>query len=171
MHGPPVTPQGPAGLRQLTEVPAPYTAPPELLKDISGASHRLRALAALSGSLTDSLSPEDAAALVEKKALSALGATSAVVITLGPFPPNGRTTGTPVAPSGETKLTVVHDRLEHMGLGSMCAVIHDPQRDQRELYRAVREQLDALPEAKSDPKAEAKLARAVGSTLGLAPFR
>ena len=59
-----------------------------------------------------------------------------------------------------TALDVVYDRLEHMGLGSLCAVIHDPQRDQRELYKAVREQLDALPESKSDPKAENKLAKA-----------
>ena len=54
---------------------------------ISGASHRLRALSALSGSLTDALGPAEAAQLVELQALSALGATSAVVVTLGPFPP------------------------------------------------------------------------------------
>jgi hypothetical protein len=59
-----------------------------------------------------------------------------------------------------TALDVVYDRLEHMGLGSLCAVVHDPQRDQRELYKAVREQLDALPETKSDARAEAKLAKA-----------
>ena len=53
---------------------------------ISGASRRLRALAALSGSLTDALNPQEAADLVEQKALSALGATSAVVVTLGVFP-------------------------------------------------------------------------------------
>jgi hypothetical protein len=61
-----------------------------------------------------------------------------------------------------TALDVVYDRLEHMGLGSLCAVIHDPQRDQRELYKAVREQLDALPEAKSDAKSAAKLAKLDG---------
>ena len=54
---------------------------------ISGASKRLRALAALSGSLTDALNPDEAAKLVEEQALSALGATSAVVVTLGHFPP------------------------------------------------------------------------------------
>jgi signal transduction histidine kinase len=54
---------------------------------VSGASHRLRALAALSGSLTDALTPASAADLVEQKALSALGATSAVLVTLGSFPP------------------------------------------------------------------------------------
>lgn len=55
---------------------------------VSGASRRLRALAALSGSLTDSLGPSQAADLVEQQALSALGATSAVVVTLGAFPPS-----------------------------------------------------------------------------------
>jgi signal transduction histidine kinase len=55
---------------------------------ISGASRRLRALAALSGSLTDALTPKEAADLVEQKALSALDATSAIVVTLGPFPPS-----------------------------------------------------------------------------------
>ena len=63
---------------------APSAAPPE---PISGASRRLRALSALSGSLTDALHPEEAANLVEQKALSALGAASAVVVTLGEFPP------------------------------------------------------------------------------------
>lgn len=52
------------------EEPSPKHRP------ISGASRRLRALAALSGSLTDSLGPEEAADLVERQALSALGATS-----------------------------------------------------------------------------------------------
>jgi signal transduction histidine kinase len=54
---------------------------------VSGASRHLRALAALSGSLTDALGTEDAVILVERKALSALDATSAVVVTLGVFPP------------------------------------------------------------------------------------
>ncbi len=54
---------------------------------ISRASRRLRALAELSGSLTDALGPAEAADLVEQRALSALDATSAVVVTLGPFPP------------------------------------------------------------------------------------
>jgi signal transduction histidine kinase len=56
-------------------------------RDISQTSRALRALAALSGSLTDALGPRDAADLVEQKALSALGATSAIVVTLGAFPP------------------------------------------------------------------------------------
>jgi signal transduction histidine kinase len=54
---------------------------------VAGASRRLRALAALSGSLTDALSPREAADFIEQKALSALDATTAVVLTLGAFPP------------------------------------------------------------------------------------
>ena len=70
---------------------------------VSGASRRLRALAALSGSLTDALGPAEAADLVERKALSALGATSAVVVTLGSFPPQ------PSASEPESpRLHVVH---------------------------------------------------------------
>ena len=75
---------------------------------VSGASHRLRALAALSGSLTDALRPEDAASLVEQKALSALGATSAVVVTLGPFPPPPSDPAKPDDHPPATTLNVVH---------------------------------------------------------------
>ena len=55
---------------------------------ISDASRQLRALARLSGSLTDPLTPRDAADVVERQALAVLDATSAVVVTLGEFPPN-----------------------------------------------------------------------------------
>ncbi|MDQ6633798.1 MAG: hypothetical protein M3Z10_03460, partial [Gemmatimonadota bacterium] len=75
---------------------------------ISGASRRLRALAALSGSLTDSLDPEDAANLVEQQALSALGATSAVVVTLGPFPPGDAPLTNAPAPAAYTTLHLIH---------------------------------------------------------------
>jgi signal transduction histidine kinase len=70
------------------------------------ASLRLRSLAALSGSLTDALSPEAAAALIEQKALSALGATSAVVVTLTNFPP--RLGLSAEAPHAGSLLTLVH---------------------------------------------------------------
>jgi signal transduction histidine kinase len=70
------------------------------------ASLRLRSLAALSGSLTDALSPEDAAALIEQKALSALGATSAVVVTLTNFPPTPGPSAP--APHAAPLLTLVH---------------------------------------------------------------
>jgi signal transduction histidine kinase len=81
----------------------PLNAPP-----ISSASRRLRALAALSGSLTDSLDPVDAANLVEEQALSALGATSAVVVTLGPFPPAGVPPMEAYTPPPPTTLQLVH---------------------------------------------------------------
>jgi len=45
-----------------------------------------------------------------------------------------------------TALDVVAYRLNHIGLGSLCAVVHDARRDQRDLYRGVREQLDTLAE-------------------------
>jgi hypothetical protein len=59
-----------------------------------------------------------------------------------------------------TALDVVANRLEHMGLGKLCGLVHDPQRDQRDLYRALREQLEGLSDASSEPKAEARLAAA-----------
>ncbi len=45
-----------------------------------------------------------------------------------------------------TALDVVAYRLESLGLGPFCAVVHDIRRDARELYRGLREQLDKLPE-------------------------
>ena len=58
-----------------------------------------------------------------------------------------------------TALDVVADRLDHLGLGGLCALIHDPRRDQRELYMSIRRQLDDLPESSPDEKAEGKLAK------------
>lgn len=58
-----------------------------------------------------------------------------------------------------TALDVVANRLEHIGLGRLCAVIHDPQRDQRELYRALREQLEGLVESQTDEAAEREVKR------------
>jgi hypothetical protein len=43
-----------------------------------------------------------------------------------------------------TALDVVLHRLDHLGLGSLCAVVYDAQRDQRDLYMGVREQLEEL---------------------------
>ena len=56
-----------------------------------------------------------------------------------------------------TALDVVVSRLDHMGLGKLCAIIHDPQRDQRELYRAIREQIETLPEETSNSTADKRL--------------
>lgn len=77
-------------------VASPRASPPQNYEPAPGkrsrddcrtASDRLQALAALSGSLTDALAPEEATALIERQALTALDATSAVVVTLGAFPP------------------------------------------------------------------------------------
>lgn len=57
-----------------------------------------------------------------------------------------------------TALDVVINRLESLGLSQLCAVIHDPQRDQRELYKAIREQLENLADTQTDAAAEGKLA-------------
>ena len=73
---------------------------------ISRASARLRALATLSGSLTDALDLNEAAKLVEQAALGALGASSAVVVTLGRFPPEpGSQQGSPPA---DATLYLIH---------------------------------------------------------------
>ena len=56
-----------------------------------------------------------------------------------------------------TALDVVARRLEHIGLGSLCALIHDPQHDQRNLYLQVREQLEALTSTPIGQRATAQL--------------
>jgi hypothetical protein len=57
-----------------------------------------------------------------------------------------------------TALDVVKNRLDHLGLGRLCAIVHDAQRDQRDLYMGVREQLDTLSDAKTNPAAITELA-------------
>jgi hypothetical protein len=64
-------------------------------------------------------------------------------------------------------LDVVLHRLDRIGLGGFCAVVHDAQADQRPLYLSLREQLDALPEARTDAAAETKLAAADRELQGL----
>ena len=92
---------------------APHSdyAPDESSGAVSNASLRLRALAALSGSLTDTLTAEEAADLVEQQALTVLGASSAVVVTLGQRVPNGSISPPPHAglPARSSDvLTLVH---------------------------------------------------------------
>ncbi|MBI1367808.1 MAG: DUF4011 domain-containing protein [Planctomycetes bacterium] len=58
-----------------------------------------------------------------------------------------------------TALDVVSNRLEHLGLASLCALVHDPRRDQNDLYKSIREQLENLAEARSDANAERALAK------------
>ncbi len=56
-----------------------------------------------------------------------------------------------------TALDVVYHRLEHLGLESLCAVVHDPQRDQRNFYKSVRTQIDELADQRAHPAAGKKL--------------
>ena len=58
-----------------------------------------------------------------------------------------------------TALDVVLNRLDGMGLGGLCGIVHDPQRDQRELYKSIREQVDGLADLRSDASADGKLAQ------------
>jgi hypothetical protein len=58
-----------------------------------------------------------------------------------------------------TALDVVEYRLSHLGLGKLCAVVHDVQRDQRDFYKSVREQLELLVDAKADKAPVAELTR------------
>jgi hypothetical protein len=59
-----------------------------------------------------------------------------------------------------TALDVVKYRLDALGLGELCAVVHDAQRDQKDLYLGIRNQLDALAETRSDGAAAAALSAA-----------
>jgi PAS domain S-box-containing protein len=70
---------------------------PEAARPSSEASYRLRALASLSGALTDPLSPAEASRVVSDLGLATLGASSASVVTLGPFPPDRQASTPPDA--------------------------------------------------------------------------
>lgn len=58
-----------------------------------------------------------------------------------------------------TALDVVIDRLDRLGLRNLCALVYDPQRDRRELYKRIRQQLDDLPDVKTDPRAQREVDR------------
>ncbi len=58
-----------------------------------------------------------------------------------------------------TALDVVFNRMAHLGLGGLCAVVHDPQRDQRDLYMAIRNELELLTEGKTPVRAADRVAR------------
>ncbi|MEM1182316.1 MAG: AAA domain-containing protein [Acidobacteriota bacterium] len=45
-----------------------------------------------------------------------------------------------------TALDVVAHRLKALGLGELCALVHDPQRDRRDLFMHIRGRLDRLPD-------------------------
>jgi hypothetical protein len=57
-----------------------------------------------------------------------------------------------------TALDVVYNRMTHLGIGDLCAIVHDPQRDQRPLYMKMRDYLDTLVERRTNPTAEQQLA-------------
>ena len=56
-----------------------------------------------------------------------------------------------------TALDVVKYRLDSMGLGTLCGVIHDPQRDRRDFYLTLRERLENLAQDKTIPNPEHEL--------------
>ena len=58
-----------------------------------------------------------------------------------------------------TALDVVADRLGHLGLRRLCGIVHDPRRDQRDLYRTLKQQLDDLSDARTRPQAQGQLER------------
>jgi tetratricopeptide (TPR) repeat protein len=58
-----------------------------------------------------------------------------------------------------TALDVVANRLEHLGLGSLCALIHDPRSDRRQLYQTLRTRLDDLVDLRTEAGASGQLAR------------
>jgi len=58
-----------------------------------------------------------------------------------------------------TAIDVVHNRLEHLGLGDLCAIVHDPQRDQRSLYMKIRNYLDTLPDKRISSRPVKQLAQ------------
>ncbi|HEU5080987.1 MAG TPA: AAA domain-containing protein [Opitutaceae bacterium] len=57
-----------------------------------------------------------------------------------------------------TAIDVVKYRLDAMGLGSLCGVIHDAQRDRKDLYMSLRDKLENLTQTKLIADPEPKLA-------------
>jgi len=58
-----------------------------------------------------------------------------------------------------TALDVVANRLDHLGLGRFCAVVHDSRRDQRELYMSVRKSLEELADVRTNEQGARDLKR------------
>ena len=56
-----------------------------------------------------------------------------------------------------TALDVVKYRLDAIGLGQLCGVIHDPQRDRKDFYMGLRAILEELSDARTDPAAKSQL--------------
>jgi hypothetical protein len=64
-------------------------------------------------------------------------------------------------------LDVVRYRLETLGLADLCAVVHDPQRDQKPLYASLRNYLEELPELKVNNSAPQQLQKINAELKGL----
>lgn len=58
-----------------------------------------------------------------------------------------------------TALDVVANRLDHLGIGRLCALVHDAKRDQRDLYMKIRANLEDLDEVKTRSRSESTLAK------------
>ena len=56
-----------------------------------------------------------------------------------------------------TALDVVYNRLDHLGLGGLCALVHDPQRDQRDLYMSIRARLEELSDTETHPRSAGRV--------------
>lgn len=56
-----------------------------------------------------------------------------------------------------TALDVVANRLDHLGLGRLCALVHDARKDQRDLYMKVRANLEDLDEFKTHARVGGRL--------------
>ncbi len=56
-----------------------------------------------------------------------------------------------------TAIDVVYNRLEHLGLSDLCALVHDSQRDQRPLYMKIRNYLDTLPDRRMNRRVNNQL--------------
>lgn len=59
-----------------------------------------------------------------------------------------------------TALDVVKYRLDALGIGHLCGVIHDPQRDRKELYMGLRQRLEDLVEGGLPPDSMPALGKA-----------
>ena len=56
-----------------------------------------------------------------------------------------------------TALDVVANRLDHLGLGRLCALVHDAKRDQRDLYMKIRANLDDLNDVQTRSRSDKAL--------------
>ncbi len=65
-----------------------------------------------------------------------------------------------------TALDVVKNRLDHIGLGHLCAVVHDASRDRAALFKMARDRLDVLADTQPGESPEPRL-KALNDELNL----